>query len=204
MSFRRKTRDAGATVSTMVVGLGNPGSAYRGTRHNLGFVAADALAARLHASIGRKDSGAQVGVAQVPGSSDAVLLVKPQTFMNLSGRAVAPLLKKSSLEPDRMWVVYDDMDLAFGRLRIREGGGPGGHNGIVSIIESLGGRRDFIRVRMGVGRPHEDAVDHVLGKFHEDERERAAALVELAVEALLAGLTEGLETAMNRFNGRSV
>jgi PTH1 family peptidyl-tRNA hydrolase len=203
VGFRRK--EPTAPVAALVVGLGNPGAAYRGTRHNLGFTAIDTLAERLHAQVNRKDSGAQVGQAKVPGSSALVLLAKPQTFMNLSGRAVAPLLRKHHLEPQDLWVVYDEIDLPLGRLRIREGGGAAGHKGLLSIIEALGGEGGFTRVRMGVGRPDaEDAVDHVLGKFSEDEREQASALVDLAVDAVITGLVEGRETSMNRFNGRSV
>ncbi|HEY8739784.1 MAG TPA: aminoacyl-tRNA hydrolase [Candidatus Dormibacteraeota bacterium] len=189
----------------MVVGLGNPGSSYRGTRHNIGFMAVDALARRLHTAVATTDSKALVGQARVPGSDDAVLLVKPQTFMNLSGRAVAPLLRQRGLRPQDLWVMHDDIDLAFGRLRIRRGGGAGGHNGLTSIIEAGGGERDFVRLRMGVGRPDPDeAVDYVLGAFPDDERERLPAFLDLAVDAVITGLVEGLDVTMNRFNGKTV
>ena len=189
----------------MVVGLGNPGVEYRGTRHNVGFLALDALARRLGIAVTSRDSGAQVGQGLVPGGDRNVLLVKPQTFMNLSGKAVAPLLRRHKLTTDRLWVLHDEIDIAFGRLRIRPGGGAGGHNGITSIMQSLGGDREFMRVRMGVGRPDgEDTVDHVLGGFPEGQRERVPALVDLAVEATMVGLVDGLEEAMNQFNGRSV
>lgn len=204
MSFRRKPAQPTAPVTAMVVGLGNPGAEYRGTRHNVGFLAVDALARRLGMAFTARDSGAQVGRGAVPGGGH-VLLVKPQTFMNLSGKAVAPLLRKHQLTTDRLWVLHDEIDIAFGRLRIRPGGGAGGHNGVSSIIQSLGGDSDFIRVRMGVGRPEgEDTVDHVLGPFPGGERERVPALVDLTVEAALVGLVDGLEVAMNQFNGRSV
>ncbi|MCA1685538.1 MAG: aminoacyl-tRNA hydrolase, partial [Planctomycetia bacterium] len=134
-----------------------------------------------------------------------VLLVKPQTFMNLSGRAVAPLLKKNGLSVQNVWVLHDEIDISFGRLRIRPGGGAGGHNGITSIIQSLGGRSDFVRVRMGVGRPlAEDTVDHVLGQFPPGEAERVTALVDLTVDAVMVGLEQGLEAAMTAYNGKSV
>ena len=205
MAFRRKQAVPLGRVAALVVGLGNPGPMYRGTRHNIGFVAADALAARLQTTISGRDGPAQVGRAVVPGGDADVLVAKPQTFMNLSGKAVAPLLRKHGLGPQDLWVLHDEIDLPFGRLRIRRGGGAGGHNGLVSIIESLGGARDFNRLRLGVGRPEpEDAIEYVLGRFPDDQRERVDALVGLAVDAVVAGLVEGLDTAMNRFNGRTV
>ena len=205
MSFRRRPAAPPVTVSAMVVGLGNPGAEYRGTRHNVGFLALDALARRLGISVTGRASGAQVGHGTIAGTDRGVLLVKPQTFMNLSGRAVAPLLRKHALTAGTLWVLHDEIDIAFGRLRIRAGGGAGGHNGVTSIIQSLGGERGFIRLRMGVGRPEgEDTVDHVLGAFPDAERERVPALVDLAAEAALVGLVDGLEAAMNEFNGRAV
>lgn len=204
MSFRRKAAEPTTEVAALVVGLGNPGSAYRGTRHNIGFVVADALAARLDTSISRKEGAAQVGRGRVPGAPADVVIAKPQTFMNLSGRAVAPMLRKYRLAPQDLWVVHDDIDLPFGRLRIRPGGSAGGHNGLVSIIEVLGGNKEFIRLRLGVGRPDpSEAIDYVLGLFDDSENARVEAFVGLTVDAIVTGLVEGLETAMNRFNGRS-
>jgi peptidyl-tRNA hydrolase, PTH1 family len=204
VSFRRKAAAPAVRVAALVVGLGNPGPSYRNTRHNIGFMAVDAVAARLDTRVSTKDSRVAVGRARVPGDASDVVLAKPQTFMNLSGRAVAPLLRKHSLGPHNLWVVHDDIDLAFGRLRIRRGGGAGGHNGIVSIIHDIGDR-DFVRIRLGVGRPDPDeAVEYVLDGFPQDERERLPAFLDLAVEAVVTGLVEGLETCMNRFNGQSV
>ena len=189
----------------MVVGLGNPGRDYQGTRHNVGFLALDGLARRLGIAVTGRDASAKVGQGPIPGGDGLVLLVKPQTFMNLSGRSVAPLLRKHRLTPDRLWVLHDEIDIAFGRLRIRRGGGAGGHNGVSSIIQSLGGDREFMRLRMGVGRPDgEETVDHVLGGFPEGERERVPALVDITVEATLVGLVDGLDVAMNRFNATAV
>jgi PTH1 family peptidyl-tRNA hydrolase len=202
VSFRRKA--APEKVEALVVGLGNPGSAYRSTRHNIGFMTVDALATRLHSQVSRKEAGALVGQARVPGADADVVLVKPQTFMNLSGRAVAPLLRKHGVAPQDLWVIHDDIDLPFGRLRIRRGGGAGGNKGINSIMESLGGERDFVRLRMGVGRPDPDeAVEYVLGVFPDDERERLPAFIDLTLEAVVTGLVEGLDTSMNRYNGKS-
>jgi PTH1 family peptidyl-tRNA hydrolase len=204
VSFRRKAAEPAVRVAALVVGLGNPGPSYRNTRHNIGFLVLDALAARLDTAVASKDSRAVVGRARVPGAAADVVLARPQTFMNLSGRAVAPLLRKHNLRPRDLWVVHDDIDLAFGRLRIRRGGGPGGHNGVSSIIQDIGDR-DFVRIRLGVGRPDPDeAVEYVLDPFPNDERERVPAFIDLAVEAVVTGLVEGLDTCMNRFNGRSV
>ena len=204
MSFRRKAAEPPLDVAAVVAGLGNPGSGYGGTRHNIGFVAADALASRLSTTISRKEGPAQLGRARIPGGSSDVLVVKPQTFMNLSGKAVAPLLSRYGVAATNLWVIHDDIDLAFGRLRIRRGGSAGGHNGLTSIIGSLGGDRDFVRVRLGVGRPDpSEAVEYVLGRFDRAEQERVEVLVGLAVDAVVTGLVEGLDTAMNRFNGKA-
>lgn len=204
MSFRRKAAEPATDVAALVVGLGNPGSAYRGTRHNIGFVVADALAERLNTAVSRKEGAAQVGRGRVRGAPADVVIAKPQTFMNLSGRAVGPLLRKYGLGPQAMWVIHDDIDLPFGRLRIRPGGSAGGHNGLLSIIEVLGGNKEFIRLRLGVGRPDPtEAVDYVLGRFDETEHDRVEALVGLTVDAIVTGLVEGLDTAMNRFNGKT-
>jgi PTH1 family peptidyl-tRNA hydrolase len=205
MAFRRKPVAPPAPVTAMVVGLGNPGPEYRGTRHNVGFLALDTLARRLGIPVVTRDKRAQVGLGTLPGGKGNVLLVKPQTYMNLSGTSVAPLLRKHHLTTENLWVLHDEIDIPFGRVRIRRGGGAGGHNGVSSIIQSLGGDGDFIRVRMGVGRPEgEDTIDHVLGGFPDGERERVPALVDLAVDAATMGLSEGLEKAMNQFNGQAV
>ncbi|MGI8609041.1 MAG: aminoacyl-tRNA hydrolase [Candidatus Dormibacteria bacterium] len=204
MSFRRKPTEPTAEVAALVVGLGNPGSAYRGTRHNIGFVVADALASRLNTTVSRKEGAAQVGRGRVAGAGADVVIAKPQTFMNLSGKSVSPMLRKYGLGPQDLWVIHDDIDLPFGRLRIRPGGSAGGHNGLTSIIEALGGNRDFIRLRLGVGRPDpSQAVDYVLGRFEDAEIPRVDTLVGLTVDAIVTGLAEGLEMSMNRFNGKS-
>lgn len=204
MSFRRNSAEPAVRVAALVVGLGNPGPSYRSTRHNIGFMALDALAARLNTAVSNKESRAVVGRARIPGEAADVVLAKPQTFMNLSGRSVAPLLRKHNLGPEDLWVVHDDIDLPFGRLRIRRGGGAGGHNGVSSIIQDIGDR-DFARIRLGVGRPDpQEAVEYVLESFPADERERLPGFLELAVEALVTGLVDGLATCMNRFNGKSV
>ncbi|MEA2645374.1 MAG: peptidyl-tRNA hydrolase, family [Chloroflexota bacterium] len=203
MAFRRK--QAEPRPGLVIVGLGNPGREYAGTRHNLGFLAADEVARRLGTRITQRDSRALVGAAQPPGDGPSVLLVKPQTFMNLSGQAVAKLLRKHQLGPGDTWVLHDEMDIAFGRLRIRKGGGPGGHNGVRSLIADLG-TQEFSRFRMGVGRPagEEDPVDHLLEPFTADERARVPALVELTANAVMDALSDGIDVSMNRHNGSSV
>jgi PTH1 family peptidyl-tRNA hydrolase len=201
MAFRRKSS---RPVSLLVVGLGNPGPEYARTRHNVGFMVADRVAERLGARAWRRDRKSQVAEVPRPGdSASSVLLVKPQTFMNLSGRAAAALLDKYYLPLDDMWLVYDELDLPFGKLRIRTGGRAGGHNGVASVIEEVGGQ-NFPRFRVGIGRPDDpDPVDHLLSKFTSEEKSRLPALLELAADAVIAALDEGIEISMNRYNGRS-
>ena len=202
MTFRRKA--ALAPVSLIVVGLGNPGREDSGTRHNLGFMCLDEVARRLHVRVTGRESKALVATARRPGGAGSLLLVKPQTYMNLSGRALSLLVKKHRLDTSAVWAIHDDMDIPFGKLRIRKGGGSGGNNGVASLIADLGDK-GFARFRMGVGRPEpEDAVDHLLSPFTEAERERLPAFINLTADAVLDALTEGIEVSMNRYNGRSV
>jgi peptidyl-tRNA hydrolase, PTH1 family len=201
MTFRRKP--ATEPVRLILVGLGNPGREYSGTRHNLGFMCLDEVAKRLHVRVSERSSKALVATAKHPGGG-FVLLVKPQTYMNLSGRAVAPLVRKHNLEPSDVWAIHDEMDIPFGKLRIRKGGSAGGNNCVKSLIADLGSR-DFARFRMGVGRPDpEDAVDHLLSPFTEAERERLPAFIALTSDAVMDALGEGIDISMNRHNGRSV
>jgi PTH1 family peptidyl-tRNA hydrolase len=201
LTFRRKP--AVEPVSLILVGLGNPGREYSGTRHNLGFMCLDEVARRLRVRVSQRASKALVATAKHP-RGGAVMLVKPQTYMNLSGRAVAPLVRKHNLEPSDVWAIHDDIDLPFGKLRIRKGGSAGGNNGVKSLIADLGSQ-DFARFRMGVGRPDtEGAVDHVLSPFTEAERERLPAFIALTADAVMDALSEGIDISMNRYNGRSV
>jgi peptidyl-tRNA hydrolase, PTH1 family len=193
-----------AAVSLVLVGLGNPGREYSGTRHNIGFMCLDEVARRLHVRVTGRDSKALLATASHPGGTGSVLLVKPQTYMNLSGRAVGPLVNKHGLEAPAVWAIHDEMDIPFGKLRIRKGGGSGGNNGVRSLIADLGDQ-GFSRFRMGVGRPEpEDAVDHLLSPFTDAERERLPAFISLTADAVLDALVEGIEVSMNRYNGRSV
>lgn len=201
MTFRRKP--ATPPVDLIIIGLGNPGREYGGSRHNLGFMCLTELAHRLGVRVTERSSNALVATARALGREGSVLLAKPQTFMNLSGRAAAALLRKHKLTPSDLWVIHDDMDLPFGRLRIRKGGGAGGNNGVRSLIAELGDS-GFVRFRMGVGRPQlDDAVEYLLSPFTDEERERLPAFVAVAVEAVMDALNEGIDVSMNRHNGRS-
>ncbi|HEV3232734.1 MAG TPA: aminoacyl-tRNA hydrolase [Candidatus Dormibacteraeota bacterium] len=205
MGFLKRPRAPEGEVGQVIVGLGNPGPEYRDTRHNLGFMVVDELARRLGTRITVNQDKALVGLSRHPGEPDRrVLLAKPQTYMNLSGRAAAAIVRRHRLKPTEVWAVYDEMDIAFGRLRIRLGGSAGGHNGVASLIQDLG-TKDFPRFRAGVGRPSSgDPVDYLLQPFDRDQRERVPELVDLAAGALEVALREGLETSMNRFNARSI
>lgn len=185
----------------LVVGLGNPGPEYKDTRHNAGFMVVDLLAAELGA--GRWRARCRSLVAEAFAGGEKVVLAKPQTFMNKSGEAVAPLLRWFGLEPSDLLVVCDDLDLPLGRIRIRKKGGDGGHRGLKSVIAALGSG-DFARLRVGIGRPgpEKDVVEWVLERFTAEERPFLEDSLARAVQAGLAVLEAGIEEAMNRFNRR--
>lgn len=185
----------------LVVGLGNPGPEYEGTRHNLGFRVVDELAARAGAGLTRRRS--EVLYASVRISRQPVTLLKPLGYMNRSGEAVQAWLQALGLGPDRLVVVHDDLDLPLGRLRIVPGGRSAGHRGVQSIQDRLG-TQAFARVRMGIGRPPEaeGAVSHVLAPFIEVEAAEAATVSARAADAVETLLAEGLAVARNRFNAR--
>ncbi len=183
-----------------MAGLGNPGAEYSGTRHNVGFKVADLLADRWRAPAWSAYLGpAAISLASFEGAS--VLLVKPLTYMNSAGTALKALASKSRVPPDRLIVVHDDIDLPFGRLRIRTDGGHGGHNGIRSVVDELG-TSAFTRVKLGVGRPPEGVspADHVLSGFSKEESEGAEDLIRRASLAVEAFLAHGALSAMNEFN----
>jgi len=185
----------------MVVGLGNPGEQYAGTRHNAGFEVVERLARRAGATWRRsRQAVAQCAVAEWTGG-DRVLLVKPLTYMNASGEAVAALARWHRLRPSEIVVVYDDVDLPLGAVRVRARGGSGGHRGMASVIEQLGDE-GIPRVRIGIGRGRgdRDTVAHVLSRFEADERPLAEAAMDRAAAAVDAVLTHGVERAMNEFN----
>jgi len=182
----------------IIVGLGNPGPQYERSRHNTGFEAVDALAKRLGMAFNREKFDGHI--AEGRHGSEKVLLLKPMTFMNRSGRSVAKAVRNSIDDWDDLLVVVDDINLPLGRMRIRKGGSAGGHNGLKSIIEHIG-TKDFPRLRLGVGdKDSKDLSDHVLGKFRPDERPVVEELVTRSTDAMITYLDRGLEPAMNEFN----
>ena len=187
----------------LVVGLGNPGREYAATRHNIGFAVLDRLAEDLDCSFRRKWRFSAEVAETATGAAGKVVLAKPRTYMNRSGVAVGALLNWLKLGPAEMLVVVDDADLPLGQIRLRASGGSGGHNGLRSIIEALGGNEGFARLRVGIGRtalPGADITSHVLGKFATPERELATQAAATASGAIECCLREGLTEAMNRFN----
>lgn len=183
----------------LIVGLGNPGPEYATDRHNVGFRVVDALARDHSLSFSRQKAKARVAEGSIHGLR--VILVKPQTFMNLSGKPVNRLSQMFRVPPEEILVVYDDLDLPLGRLRLRPEGGSGGHKGMRSIANMLG-TQAFPRLRIGIGRPRGrmDPADYVLQPFAKDEQDIVDDIVEEAVAAIECWLTEGLVVAMDRFN----
>ena len=181
----------------LVVGLGNPGPEYDDTRHNIGFALVDQMAKTRSWSWSRERKLR----AKVASENASLILAKPLTYMNLSGNAVARIGRLHKLTPDQILVVYDDVDLPIGKIRFRATGSSGGHNGIKSIIEYLG-TKDFPRLKIGIGSASESdgMVDHVLGKFSEEERNDLEKVLANAEDGVNCALSSGLDTAMNRFN----
>jgi peptidyl-tRNA hydrolase, PTH1 family len=184
----------------IIVGLGNPGREYRDTRHNIGFMLIDKLVERLGARSMRVQSKAIITTAQYEGRK--IILAKPQTFMNLSGQAVQGLSRFYKIPQENLMVAHDDLDLPFCALRLRPAGGSAGQKGIASIIQQLG-TPDFARLRLGIDRPpgRMDAAAYVLQAFTQKESQQVAELLDKAADAALTWVTDGLDMAMNRFNG---
>ncbi len=182
----------------IVVGLGNPGDQYARTRHNIGWMVLDRLADRAGWSgKGRTRDASSIVMGRHRGLD--ILLVKPLTFMNESGIAIRKILAREHATLSEMLVVADDFALPFGKLRFREGGGPGGHNGLRSIIGELGTEK-FSRLRIGIGEPDRNAIDHVLSGFHPDERQRLDELLDAAADAVETWAREGTSKAANQHN----
>lgn len=195
MLFQKK-----APVSWLVVGLGNPGGQYENTRHNAGFLTADELARRGRFAIQRLKFKALTAAVEISGQG--VLVMKPTTYMNLSGEAVGEAARFYKIPPDHVLVISDDVSLPLGKLRIRTGGSAGGHNGLKSIIQHLGADQ-FPRVKVGVGeKPHPDydMADWVLGKFQGEDKKVMDETVKRAADAVECYLKDGPQKAMNRFN----
>jgi PTH1 family peptidyl-tRNA hydrolase len=191
----------------LIVGLGNPGRGYANSRHNAGFVCLSHFACRQGIRFDKKQGRARIGTGEIAGSKGVV--AKPQTYMNRSGRSVGLLVKKFNVSLDNLIVIHDDLDLPLGKIRIRQGGSSAGHKGVASIITELGSQ-NFIRVRIGVGRPvkneasiefsEDEIISYVLSDFTPDEKQTITRVVPTVSEAVLCLLTEGLVAAMNRYN----
>lgn len=193
----------------VVVGLGNPGTRYAGNRHNVGHMVVDELARRTGASFRGFRGKAQVAdvrLGVLPGGAPGprVLLVKPTSYMNLSGGPVASVLAMQGGAPDRLVVVHDELDIPFGQVRLKSGGGEGGHNGLRSISSAVG-TRDYLRVRVGIDRPpgRQDPADYVLGDFSTTQRKELPWLLDSAADAVEMLVTAGLEAAQLRFHTHS-
>ena len=183
----------------IIVGLGNPGAQYANTPHSVGFEAVDAIAAEIGASWEAKRQFSCL-MAKGTFAGMPVMLVKPQTYMNLSGDSVAPVVKYHNATAADLLVIQDDIDLPVGRMRVRKNGSCGGHNGIRNIIERLG-TPDFARLKLGVGKDKSDVIAHVLGKFDPTTRKTMDLVVAEAVKAAAAILRDGPDRAMNAYNG---
>jgi len=191
----------------LIVGLGNPGQGYTHNRHNVGFICLNHFARTQGIRWDKRQGKARIGSGEVGGSK--VVLAKPQTYMNRSGESVSRLVKKFDINLNNLLVIHDDLDLPLGKIRIRHGGGSGGHKGINSIINELGSP-GFTHLRVGIGHPppnegstessDEEIISYVLGDFTPEEKQTMAQVIPRVSEAIYCLLTEGLTTAMNRYN----
>jgi len=191
----------------LIVGLGNPGRGYANNRHNAGFVCLNYFAKTQGIQFDKKQCKARIGLGEVAGSE--VVVAKPQTYMNRSGRSVGLLIKKLNVSFDNLLVIHDDLDLPLGKIRIRQGGSAGGHKGVGSIITELDSQ-NFIRIRVGIGRPvknegftelsEDEIINYVLSDFTPDEKQAITQVIPMVSEAILCLLTEGLVAAMNKYN----
>jgi len=191
----------------LIVGLGNPGRNYSNNRHNVGFICLNHFAKTQCIRFDKKQGNARIGMGEVVGNK--IVVARPQTYMNLSGESVNRLRRKFNISLNELLVIHDDLDLPLGRIRIRWGGGSGGHKGVDSIITWLRSQ-DFLRIRVGIGRPNitedpgeiseADIVDYVLSNFTSDEKQIITMVIPKVSEAILCLLTEGPVAAMNKYN----
>ena len=185
----------------LIVGLGNPGKQYEQTRHNIGFDVIDYMGNKYNIDVNREKFKGICGEGFI--ENKKVILLKPLTYMNLSGESIRELANFYKLEDDEIIVVYDDISLDIGRLRIREKGSAGGHNGIKSIIQNLGGDK-FPRVKVGVGQPKDNLVNHVLGKFSKEDREHIEKVIPVVSDAIVEIVKNDAKESMNKFNGVNI
>ena len=183
----------------LIVGLGNPGREYETTRHNVGFIALDYLAQKLDVKIGKIKFKGIYGECFI--GNEKCILLKPQTFMNLSGESVRDASEFFKIPPENIIVIYDDINLDVGKVRIRPGGSAGGHNGMKNIIYLLNSD-SFPRVRFGVGQPEYNLTDHVLGHFNDEDKKMVTNAIKFVDEILETIITKGIDEAMSRFNNR--
>ncbi len=191
----------------IIIGLGNPGRGYANNRHNIGFICLNHFARTQGIRFDKKQGKARIGTGEVAGSKVAV--ARPQTYMNRSGESVSRLIKRFYINLDDLLVIHDDLDLPLGKIRLRQGGGSGGHKGIESIISCLGSQ-DFLRFRVGIGRPtsvegsiettEADIINYVLTDFTPEEKQTITQVIPRVSEAILCLLTEGLTAVMNKYN----
>jgi PTH1 family peptidyl-tRNA hydrolase len=197
-ALKRLWRRGEPGIARLIIGLGNPGRKYASNRHNVGFQCLDRLAEARGLSFSRRKHKALLAQGEIAGLK--IILAKPQTFMNLSGEAVERLARFYQVSPENILVIYDDLDLPLGKIRLRPEGGSGGHKGMKSIIEHLD-TNGFPRLRVGIGRPtHGDPVDYVLSDFTPDQRITIEEVYERAISAVELWVAEGIEAAMNRSN----
>jgi PTH1 family peptidyl-tRNA hydrolase len=187
----------------LIVGLGNPGAAYRLTRHNVGYMVVDRLALRHGISLDKQRFKSVFGSGKVDGRH--VILAKPMTFMNLSGPSVRDLATFFDLDTENVLVIHDDIDVVFGKIKIKEKGGDGGHNGVRSLIVAWGSD-EFVRIRIGIGRPQmdNDVSAYVLGRFDAEQEKQFSDVISTAEHAVKTVLVEGVSEAMNRFHGKTI
>ncbi len=187
----------------VVAGLGNPGDKYRGTRHNVGFLVMDALSSEYAIPLDRRKFDAFYGRGSISG--EEVILIKPQSYMNRSGIPIFRLIEYFGISHTNMLVIHDDIDLVYGRIKIKVKGGHGGHNGVRSIIDTLGDG-NFNRLRVGIGRSENEinVTGHVLGRFRPDEKKILDQVVARSRDAAVTILCEGTKEGMNRFNERTI
>jgi PTH1 family peptidyl-tRNA hydrolase len=199
--FRRKSSPAARAERWLVIGLGNPGREFEGSRHNVGFLVVDELARRQRVRVAER--AAKSLTTRVRTNERELVLAKPQTMMNLSGLAAKALRTKYDVPLERVLVIHDELDLPFGRLRIRKAGSAAGNHGMESIIEAFG-TKAFTRFRVGIGRPPGDGVDYVLSPFTRAEREELPSVIDRVADAVVFTVEHGVDRAMTEFNRGSL